>query len=163
MSGFEIIAGIGTLLSTAGAVAGAETKSENLKTEAAYRDQQAAETRAAAQRNAMQKREQAKTVLSRQQAIAAASGGGATDPGVVDLMAETASEGDLRARYTQYEGDARAQGMNYQAAINRWSADRAQTEGYLKAGATLLSGFSEMGKYRRKFYGGDEPKPYWEQ
>src|SRR4051812_33157911 len=61
-----------------------------LEFKAQQEDQGAQESRAAAQRQALEKGRQTRLLLSTLQARAAASGGGASDPGVLDIAGKIA-------------------------------------------------------------------------
>ena len=143
----------GTVLSTVGAISAAEDKAESDRLEAKNMEAQANEQRAASQRNAEQKQKQARLVLSRQQAVSAASGGSATDPTVLDLGADVAGEGEYQANMIQYEGEARGSSLDYGAALKRRAASNAETSGFINAGTSLLSGVSNWSKHRRGYFG----------
>jgi hypothetical protein len=153
-SSLGAIAGVGaSVLSGVGSLMSASATAEAQRAEAAMLERQAGETNAAAQRNAERKRKEAALINSRQQAVAAKSGGGATDPTVLDLMAGVAGEGDLQARSIQYEGAERGASLSYQAALKRMAAENAETAGYIGAGTSLLSGVNNWSKYRMGYYG----------
>src|SRR5262249_40935198 len=85
--------------------------------------------------------------LSKLQAQAAASGGGATDPTVVNLGERIAGRGELGALMETYKGESKARGLLDQAALARMSAaadlargDAQQTQSYFNAGGSLLGG-----------------------
>jgi hypothetical protein len=71
---------------------------------------------AASQRQAAEERRQADLVASRALAVAAASGGGVSDPTVVNIIARTRGEGVYRANVALYEGAERARSMRIEAA-----------------------------------------------
>lgn len=152
------VAGIGgSVLSGVGSIVNANSQADAARAEAAQLERAAGEAQAAAQRNAERKRKEAQLIMSRQQALAAKSGGGATDSTVLDLMAGAKGEGELQGRMLQYEGDERAAGLTYQAAIKRAMADRAQTAGWIGAGASVLSGLNSWNRYRK--FGMDPTDP----
>lgn len=62
---------------------------------------------AASQRNAHEEKRQADLAASRALAVAAASGGGVSDPTVVDTLVRIRGEGALRASVALYEGEER--------------------------------------------------------
>lgn len=121
MSGLELIGGLigaaGTLAS--GAAANAQAKSEALAMEA-----QGKEELAASQREAEEKKREGRIVMSRQQALAANSGGGADDPTILKLMTRTASESDYNARTALYGGEQRKRGL-FDSAANRRTSGKA--------------------------------------
>lgn len=83
------------------------------------------------QRNAMKHREETRLLLSRERAVAAASGGAATDPTVTAIMGKTQQEGDYNAMIDMYNG-ARNRADLYD------SARTTSTEGSSKL---IASGF----------------------
>lgn len=86
------------------------------------------DTQASAQRQAIDQRKQAQLAISRATALAAASGGGAADPTVTNILGNLAGEGEYNALSTLYEGDTEAQGYRDQA-------DETEQSGIFDAGA----------------------------
>lgn len=149
MSGFESAALIGgTLLSAGGEIAGGIIGSNVAEAESRALRQQAAQERAAAQREAIRRAREARLLISRQRAVASASGGSATDPTVLDLMGEAAAEGAYQKAVALFEGEARARGLENQAAIRRQRGRQAMFAGFVNAGSQILTGISN---YRRAF------------
>lgn len=114
-----------------GRAANAAAQQDALNAEAAGREE-----RAAAQRDAEQKRREGAMVMSRQQALAAASGAGAgaESPTIVRLMTDTASDAALGAAVANYGGESRQRGY-IQTARARRAEGRASLMGsYLAAG-----------------------------
>lgn len=134
----------GAALGAGGAIAEGTSQANALNAEAAAMDKRANEEKAAAQREAIQRRRQASVLLSRQQAVAASSGGTATDPTVLDVMGDTAAEGQYQSDVALYQGDVAAAGLQDQAAINRARARQARLAGFINAGSTMLNGFSSI-------------------
>lgn len=118
---------------------------------------------AASQREALEEERQAKLRASRALAVAAASGGGASDPTVIDIIANLRGEGAYRAGLRLYEGEERARLNLLEARERRFAGASALAEGQaeLQAGkkrrrarqiqavGSILSGGSEflLGKY----------------
>lgn len=153
MSGMEIGALLalgGTALGTVGAIQQSQTQSAAMEADARAQERAANEQRAAATREAAARAREARALLSRQQAVAAKSGGGATDPTVLKLMGDVAAEGAYQTAAANYEGEARAAGLLDQAAISRMQSRQARMAGYINAGSTLLSGLSDWSKFRPK-------------
>jgi len=90
---------------------------------AAQEEARAGQERAAAQRGAMEERRKGRFVSSRAQAVAAASGGGALDPTIVDIGAAIAGEGEYRAMTALYQGEESARGLEGQAALRRYAGN----------------------------------------
>jgi hypothetical protein len=85
---------------------------------------------------------------SRAIALAAASGAGAGDPSVVDLVGDIEGEGEYGALSAMFEGEDRATGLEYGATLSRRQGQAAMTGSAISAGSTLLSGGSSWyGKY----------------
>ena len=99
-------------------------------------EQSAGQERAAAQRGAIEQQRQGRLVGSRAQAISAASGGGALDPSIVNLMGDLGSEADFRAATALYQGEDTARGLEYSAVLQRAAGqgDLYAGEVYRRAG-----------------------------
>ena len=106
---------------------------------AAQEEQAAQESRAAAQRGSLDKARESRLLLSKLQANAAASGGGASDPTVLDLAGGIAGRGEYESLMEMYKGENRARGLEDQAIGSRMSGDAAKAEGEAKRNASYLS------------------------
>jgi hypothetical protein len=117
--------------------------------EALQLEQAAGQSQAYGQRAGEEQARRAQYAMSRAQAVAGASGAGATDPTVTSIIARIAAEGDYRARTAMYEGDDRARTLRYRADMSRWGGRQAQRAGNMAAIATVLKGadsfFSKYG------------------
>jgi len=130
----------------------------------------AGQARATSQRKALAQQKQTKLVQSALQARAAASGGGALDPTVMDLAGDIAAEGDYRRRVALYEGDDASRTLNAGAGMRRWEGEQAVRAGKIKqrsanigAGATLLSGIGMATAFSKWGEPGTlNPKDYWQ-
>jgi hypothetical protein len=91
--------------------------------------------------------------LSRAVAVAAASGGGASDPGVMDIIGKLASEGNTNALSALYEGQSTQVAYQNEILANNYNADAAAAGYKFKGNAwgganwdsavgTLLSGIA---------------------
>lgn len=94
---------------------------------------------AEAQRAAIGEEERAKLVASRALAVAAASGGGASDPTVVNMIAKIASEGAYRKSAALYRGASEEQAANYKADMVEWEGKAARTKAYVNAAGSVFS------------------------
>ena len=141
----------GTLLSSVGALGSARAMSSLAGFNADLLESSADDQIAAGQREALEQKRQANLAMSRAQAVAAASGGGAADPTVINVIGDIAAEGEYNARVADYSGRERARNTQLQAAAERAKGGAAETAGYINAAGTLLSGFS-------KTYGGMSSK-----
>lgn len=139
------------------AVRAGEAKRQAAQFEAEQLRVNAGQSVAAAQRVALETERQAALVESRGRAVAAASGGGASDPTVVHLLSRVASEGAYRAAVARYEGDSKARQMRMQAAATEYGGEIAAQGGrdaqaayQTKAFGSIISGagslFSRYGK-----------------
>ncbi|WP_442577905.1 hypothetical protein ACSBOB_20375 [Mesorhizobium sp. ASY16-5R] len=131
MSGIEMIVGaLGTAASVAGTIGAGQAAKNEANYEAKQLEIKGAEERAAAQRDAMQKRTEGKLVMSRQQALAAASGAGAGSdaPTIVRMMTDTAGEAEYNAQTVNYGGLSRATGL-FDAARGRRASGKASFMG----------------------------------
>lgn len=106
---------------------------------AAQEDQQAQESRAASQRDALEKNRQTGLLLSKLQANAAGSGGGASDPGVLTLAGDIAGKGEYQELMNMFKGENRARGLEDSAIGSRMTGDAALAEGIAKQRASYLS------------------------
>lgn len=141
----------GTAVSSIGTLVGGEMAAKAAETSSAFKaaqlDQAAAESRAAGQAQAFERRRQARLALSTLQARAA-QGGDTTSPGILDLTGDIAQRGEYQALAEMYAGENRARGLMDTATATRMegeaTADAARTGSYFKAGGTLLSGAGGM-------------------
>lgn len=152
---------LGTGVSAAGQIAAGQNAQAMANAEAAELKRRAAEERAAAQREAMEKRKKANLLLSRSQAVSAASGAGATDPTVLAVEGGIAKEGEYQADVENYLGESRARGLIHKAAMTQAEGADAKQASLFRAGGTILSGISPyfqryggMGRASQLHYGG---------
>ena len=126
--------------------------------EANYRAQQAeinaGQERASAQRAQVEELRQMRIAQSRGQAVAAASGAGALDPSVMDIMGDLETEGRYRGATAMYEGEERARDLETGAVLARYEGKQAKKAGNIKAVSTLMSGATDLySKYDGGSYG----------
>jgi hypothetical protein len=126
----------GTILEGVAAKEAAKVEAKNLKTAAS-------DERASSQREAELDRRRTHMILSEQRAKGAASGAG-TGGTLLDLMASTAAEGDIKGQSVYYQGNARAQGLKDKAAATGYRA-RADYAG------TILDAASQGAEGAYKF------------
>lgn len=103
-------------------------------------DERAKEERSGAQRVAAEELRKARFAQSRLGAVAGASGSGTTDETVMKLWGDIGKEGSYNASQATAAGEQKASGLNYQANLDRWSAD---ANGRIKEAAgrsTLIGG-----------------------
>lgn len=135
------------------AKAGADANAQAKAQAAAFVNKANADA-AAAERQAIQSRREGQYLASRAQAIAAASGAGASDPTVANIIGGIKGQSEYTALTQLYEGETDAGNAlsNSQAVRNEGRA--AQGAGTLRGVSTVLSGASDM--YWK--YGGGGPK-----
>lgn len=95
--------------------------------------QNAGTAEAVGQRQALDVDQQTAMIQSRALAVAAASGGGASDPGVINIMAQNAAEGAYRKAMALYNGEDKARLLNMQA-------DATEYEGKVAKSNAMVSG-----------------------
>lgn len=136
------------IFSAAGTLMQGQAAKDAADSEAAQLEQNAGQERAISQLDASTQRRSARYAQSRAQAVAAASGAGASDPTVVDVISNIEGEGEFQALSSLYTGEERARGMEFGGKVRRREGQAAKTASYLKAGSTLLSGASSwQGQY----------------
>ena len=146
------MAGIGTIVSLAstafsalGTLAEGRQAAATAEFEAKQREAQAKESRAVGQQAALERRREQRLLISRQLAVAAKAGG-AGDPGVIDIFAETAGEGEYNVLAELYKGETRARGLETAAEVRRLEGKQAKTASFFKAGSQIFSGASSLYK-----------------
>lgn len=160
---------IGAVSSSNAMNAQASADKERASIEAAWTQRRANETRGAGQQQSLQNLHEMKLAQSKLTTQAAASGGAASDPTVMNLMGDIEAEGRLNAGRTMAGAEQKAQGMEHQAALDLWTADANSRIKKSSANATLIGGMlgaaGEIGKgaYNAKLgspmasrYGGGE-------
>lgn len=126
--------------------------------EAVQMEQEAIQAVGTGQRAAMAENQRTRLAESRAIALAAASGAGASDTTVVNLIADIAEEGSYRASVARYEGDERARKLRLGAKTRRFEGELGLAAG--EAGARALRAqttanlVSQAGGLLAK-YGGD--------
>lgn len=112
--------------------------------QAAQLRQNAGQAQASAQRQAFDVDRQSQYVASSALATAAASGGGASDPTVVNLIARNAGEFAYRKAVALYQGDDRARLMNMQADAKEYEGKNVEANSAMVAGAQFLQGGTSL-------------------
>lgn len=136
----------GTAVTAAGTLVGGARAEESAEFRAQQIEGAAAESRAAAQRQAFERRRAAKLTLSSLQARSAAFAGDASDPGIVRLAGDIAARGEYQALAEMYTGENRARGLTDEAMGTRMSGAAARQGSYFAAGGQVLSGLGGMFK-----------------
>lgn len=149
-----VLSGVGTVTSALGA----RNAGIAAEQEANYRADQmkvnAGQERASAQRQMIGEIKKMRLVQSRGQALAAASGAGALDPSVMDIMGDLETEGRYRGAVAGYEGEDRARSLESGAVLARYEGKNARKAGSIKSLSTIMSGASDLySKYDGGSYG----------
>lgn len=152
--GGQIFTGIAQLQAGAQAAQAAAFTAAQLR-------QNAGQALAASQRDAYGAQKQTDYVLSRALAVAAASGGGASDPGVVNLMAEITAQGAYKQSVALYQGQEKARMMELQAQGAEFEGDSKEAAATgaaigsgLGAASSLASGMARDASLLQRFGGG---------
>jgi hypothetical protein len=140
MAQFAIIAAAAVAAYSAirgGRAANAQAKSESEQLKIQGDNALASSTQSAAEQQ-----RQARLAGSRAQAVAASSGGGASDPTVTKTISEIIGEGEYRALVDIYGGETQRNSAYNQAAVVRRQGREAERAGYLKAASVTASAFA---------------------
>lgn len=153
-AGGEIIGGLSHIQFGQQAQAAANYQAQQLRINAS-------EALASSQRQAYEVGRQADYVASTALARAAASGGGASDPTVVNLMARNAGEMAYRKSVALYQGEERARLLNMQADAKEFEGANVRANSMLvgasqfaAAGASLLRGSAKDASLYQRFGAG---------
>ena len=133
----------GTAIGTVGAIRQGQQQKLNADYEALQLEKNAKQTEAAGQQAALEKRRQFSIMQSRALAIAGASGAGALDPDVLNIIGGLNMEGERAYGTELYNARSNAGMMTSQAAAARYQGQQAQTAGYVRGAATALSGIAD--------------------
>jgi hypothetical protein len=134
----------GTVMSAGGQIRQGRQAQAAADYEAAQLEQNAGQQIASSQRAALSDEQQARLAQSRALAVAAASGGGASDPTIVGILSRLNGEGTYRSMVDLYQGQERARQLNDQAAATRYQGEVAASNAKWAAASTLVSGSSSM-------------------
>lgn len=103
----------------------------------------AVQTRASAQRAALEESRQAELKASRAVAVAAAGGGGVDDPTVINILEDIEAEGAYRSAVAMYEGESLARQQLYEGKL----AEIQGEQDYKTGQFALYGGFLQAGAY----------------
>lgn len=111
-----------------------------LQLQAQERKADANAAQAEAQREAAIERRKARNLMSRARAVSAASGAGASDPTVTNILTDIETQGEVNALNALYSGNTAAQGLRRGAQVAQNEARAARSAGLLNAASTALGG-----------------------
>lgn len=130
--------------------------------EAQQLEQQAGQEIASGQAAAQEESRKAAYASSHALALAAASGGGATDPTVTKIISDIAGEGTYRGEVARYRGAEAARQLNMRAGATRYEGQLEEIGGLqkqqaanIKATGSLIEGGSTL--YTKYGMGGPNP------
>lgn len=141
-----IVGLLGTGLQVMASIQQGKAQEAAAEFEAKQREKAAAEEFAAGQRAALDKARETDEVLSRQRALAAASGGGVQDASILDIYEDTAQRGAYNEAVARYGGEERAKGQLDAAAAARLKGKSAAQGAMLSGIASGISGFGQIFK-----------------
>jgi hypothetical protein len=130
-------------LAAAGSIAQANAAEAAAKAQLGFAEAAAADERAVAGRKAAMKAKETRLLMSRAQAVAADSGGKATDPTVLELMGGIAKEGNVASRELMRQGEEAANMTRWQGKMGLANAKTNTGLSYLQATGQLMSGVSD--------------------
>lgn len=139
-----ILTVVSTALSVVGQISQANQAKKSADFEAAQLQEQASEATAASSRRAASDIRMGGLAQSRAQAVAAASGGSATDPTAVNIEQNISGQSEYNALTDLWSGSAEAAGLKTRANAVTASGENAQQAGYFGAFTTALSGAGSM-------------------
>lgn len=142
---------IGTALTAAGTIYGGVRAYQGAKSEAQSLKKKGDDEFAIAQRQAMRTRQEKDRLLSRQRAVAAASGAGATDPSVEAVMGRTEKEGEYNALLDMYRGTQNRNDLYAEANTTRQEGTSKLIGSFIDAGGTIYSGISRRRRSTAEF------------
>ena len=143
----------GTAMSAVGQIQQGKEQQKWSEYNAAVAERDAKAAKAAAGHEASQKRKETERLLGRQRALYGKSGV-TMEGSPLELMSETAAEGELDALMIERTGAVGAQRYGEEATLSRMKGASASRAGYWGAGTTLLTGAgqaaSSYGSYKLK-------------
>lgn len=146
-----IIMGASALMSAKGQLDEGSAAEASAKSEAAQLRTEAIQDEAVSQRKAAERKRQMNLNASRALALASASGGGALDANVVDILSGFAEEADYGFRSALFEGESIARKKRYGADVREKEGKAAKSASKWKAASTILGAAGSMyGAYGAK-------------
>lgn len=127
----------------AGQYMGGKAAKDSATSDARQLQRRAGQTRASAQQAAGNERRDARYLISKARARAAASGGGVDDPTVVNLMGDIEAEGEYNALARMFEGESAARDDQYAAKARRREGNASANASYFGMASTIGSSFAK--------------------
>lgn len=138
--GGSILQGLGGIMGGMAARRAGKSERAAAQFQAAQLEQNAGQAVAASQRAAAEERRKASLAVSRALAVAAASGGGASDTTVQNVIANLDAEGAYRSMVALYEGQEKSRQLSMAAAGKRYEGELAAQGGRQKGSAMMFAG-----------------------
>lgn len=143
----QILGGLGGVASFYGNILEGNDAERLAKLQAAQLRENAGQAEAAGQQAGEEELRKSELALSRMIAVAAASGGGASDPTVLKLASGITAEGELAAGMQRYNASSAARGMRIQAGLTEQEgAAKKRASRWRAAGGLLSGGYAAFGK-----------------
>lgn len=139
-----IFTAVSTVLSMKGQMEAGEAEEDRARAEARQLKRKAKLEKAVSQRRAGEAERQGKLEQSRALAVAASSGAGASDPGIINYMAQQAAETNYRKMVALYEGEETDVQLRAQARATREGGRQAARAATIGAAGTALSGGASL-------------------
>lgn len=135
----QLVAFLPMALSAGAKIVGGIQRKREAEGVAGQLERRAGETRASSQREAIEARRQGRLRSSRALAVAAAGGGSASDPDIINRLADLESEGEFGALKALYEGSTASDFDLKQASVTRRGGKRQLISSLLSAGGDIGS------------------------
>lgn len=142
--GATLVQASGTLAAGRAEQEAANARAQGLEHQAAQGRQVAGQERATAQRAAIEQRRQGRFLASRALAVAAASGAGAGDPTVENILGGIGAEGEFRALSELFIGEERARGLETQADLRIFESEQERRAGKAARRASRGTAFAQI-------------------
>lgn len=153
---FAAVAIVGAAVAAYGTIKAGQAQKAEAGFEAKQMQVKGLQDQATAERVALNDKRQADILGSKVQADAAASGGGALDPSVVNIQSNIAGEGEYRALTALYQGDESAAGLTDEANAKMFQGSQTSKAANISAAGTFLqsSASAAAGGLAGKYGGG---------
>lgn len=130
----------GTALSAGGKIAGGYAQKGALDASASQLEQEAGQSVASGIQGAIQDRRRATYVASNARASTAAGGLTTTGTSAIANVGQIRGQGEYNALTALYQGEDRAQELDYRATGERRAGSNAVTSGWISGASSVLSG-----------------------
>lgn len=138
------LAAVGAIVGAIGKLKSGEDAAQQGELQAIQLRANANASQASAQRQAVDVQRRTDLVSSRVTALAAASGGSATDPSVVTDIENIQGEGHYQAMSRLYNGEVQGQSLDNQADTTIREGNAKRTASYYSAASSVLSTGSNL-------------------